>query len=117
MFQRTELWLEIFESCIFFCQKRMYSQWDDIDINRYSRDHAGFIVSTIRYNKHCATKLSFPDVPIIDYLGIIFTLINSGIMKPNGIIQALSMHTNFLSFLRNAKEEIDFFFLLKVLNS
>ncbi len=55
-------------------------------------------------------------MPIIDYLGATFTLINSGLIRSNAMIQALSMHTNFLSFLRNAKGEMDFFFLLEVLN-
>ncbi len=117
MFQKTELWSKNFKSCIFFHQKRTHIQKDDISNNRHSCGHAGFIVSTIRYDKHCATKLSFPDVPIIDYLGATFTLINSGLMRPSAIIQVLSMHTNFTSFLRNAKGEIDFFLLVKIPNN
>ncbi len=116
MFQRTELWSENFESCINFCQKKTHSRWNDIGIDRYSRGCAGFIVGTIRYDKHCTTKLSFPDVPIIDYLGATFTLISSGLMRASAMIQALSMHTNFLSFLRNVKGEMDFFLLLGVSN-
>ena len=61
--------------------------------------------------------LSLPDMPIIDYLDIIFMLICFGLMRLNIIIQALSIYTNFLSFLRNAKGEIDFFFLIGVQNS
>ncbi len=100
----------------FFLPKRTHGRWDDISINRHSRDHAGFIVGTIRYDKHCARKLLFLDVPIIDYLGATFTMINSDLMRPSAIIQALSMHTNFLSFLRNAKGEMDFFLLVGVPN-
>ncbi len=117
MFQRTELWLENFKFCISFYQKRTHGRWDDICIDKHSRGCAGFIVSTIRYDKYCATKLSFPEMPILDYLGATFTPISSGLMRPSAMIQALSMHTNFLSFLRNAKGEMDFFFLLKVPNS
>ncbi len=116
MFQRTELWSENFESCIFFCQKRTHGRWDDIGIDRYSCGHAGFIVGTIWYDKYCATKLSFPDVPIIDYLGATFMLISFSLMKPSTIIQALSIYTNFPSFFRNAKGEMDFFLLLGVPN-
>ncbi len=105
MFQRIELWPENFETCIFFCQKKTHGRWDDIGINRYNRGRAGFIDGTIRYDKHCATKLSFLEVPIIDYLGITFTLISSNLMSLSAMIQVLSMHTNFLSFLRNAKEK------------
>ncbi len=111
-----ELWLENFESCIFFCQKRMHGRWDDIGIDRHSRSRAGFIVGTIKYDKHCAIKLSFLDVPIIDYLGATFMLISSGLMRPSTMIQALSMHTTFPSFFKNAKGEIDFFLLLEVPN-
>ncbi len=116
VFQRTELWSENFKSCISFCQKRTHGRWDDIGIDRHSCGRAWFIVGTIRYDKHCATKLSFLDVPIIDYLGATFTLISSGLMRPSAMIQVLSMHTNFPSFLRNVKGEIDFFFLLGVPN-
>ena len=49
-------------------------------------------------------------MPIINYLGTTFMLINSGLIKPSSMIQTLSMHTNFSSFLRNVKEKIDFFF-------
>ncbi len=93
-----------------------YGRWDNIGIDRHSRGHTWFIVGTIRYDKYCATKLSFSDVPIIDYLGAIFMLISSGLMRPSAMIQALSMHTNFPSFFRNAKGEMDYFFLLGVSN-
>ena len=49
-------------------------------------------------------------MPIIDNLIIIFTLISSDLIKSNVMIQALSMHTNFLFFFRNMKKKIDFFF-------
>lgn len=50
--------------------------------------------------------LSFFDMPMIDYLGATFMLINSGLMMSNAMIQTLSMHTNFLSFFQIAKGEI-----------
>ena len=60
---------ENFESCISFCQKMMYSRWDNINIDRHSRSRTGFIVNTIRYDRHYATKISFPNMLITDYLG------------------------------------------------
>lgn len=40
-----------------FLSKKMYGRWDNIAIDRYSRDCAGFIFSIIKYDKYCATKL------------------------------------------------------------
>ena len=94
----------------FFLLKKDAGRWDNININKHSGDCIEFIIGTISYDKYCTIKLSFLDMPIVDYLDITITLISSDLMKPSVIIQILSMHINFLSFLRNTKRKFDFFF-------
>ena len=91
----------------------MHNWWDDINIDRYNCVYPELFDNIIRYDKYYTTKLSILDMPIIDYLStqseklaIIFTLINSGLIKPSIMIQILFIHINFISFLRNVKEQI-----------
>lgn len=110
--------MENFQSCISFYSKNMHSWWDYISIDRNNRGHAKFIVCTIKYNKYCATKLSFPDMWIIDYLGIqqrkltiTFMLINSDLMRLSAIIQALFIYINFL--FRNVNGDIAKYYIVR----
>ena len=83
----------------------MHNRWNNIGIDRHSHSCTRFIVGTIKYNKHCATKLSFPYMLIIDYLDATFILISSGLMRSNTMIQTLFMHINFHLLLKMQKEK------------